>query len=139
MADQWKRNLGATVDVRLADPDLYYYALDLLQFNLYDFGWIADYPDAHNFLDVLFHGDAANNKGGYKNAAVDGLLDEAAVETDPAVRTRKYQEAEKLIVEDAAAIPLYFGTNYMLVKPNIQGLVLTPFGMLDLRNLEIKQ
>lgn len=133
----WKENLGVSVQVRLMDPDLYYYLLDFSLDNLFDYGWIADYPDPHNFLDVLFHTGADNNKGKYSNPKVDALLDQARVEPDSVKRVRLYQEAERLLVEDASGVPLTFGRDYRLVKPYVKSLVFTSFGMVDLRQVSL--
>jgi len=137
LLDMWKANLGVDVQVRLMDSNLYYYTLDTAVDNLFDYGWVADYPDAHDFLDVLFHSGADNNKGKYRNPQVDALLDNARVELDAQKRTQMYQQAEKMLVDDAAAIPLQFGKSYTLVKPYVKGLSSTPLGMLDLRDTSL--
>ncbi len=137
LIQMWRINLGVEVDVRLVDPDVYFYALDQIDKNLFNYGWIADYPDPQNFLDVLFHSSTENNQGGYNNAEVDSLLEQARVEQDPKQRTELYRQAEAMLVEDAAAIPLYHGRNQMLVKPYVNDLLFTPFGMLDLRGASL--
>ena len=134
LIQMWRTNLEANVEVQLADPDLYFYVLDLLDDNLFTYGWVADYLDPHNFLDVLFHSKSKNNVGGYKNDKLDKLLETARSEQDPSVRSSLYRQAEILIVEDAAAIPLYHGSNHVLVKPYVKNLILTPFGMLNFRS-----
>ena len=137
LIQMWRTNLGVEVDVRLVDPDLYFYALDQIDKNLFTYGWIADYPDPHNFLDVLFHSSAENNAGGYNNAEFDSLLEQARVEQDPLQRTALYRQAEAILVEDAVAIPIYHGRSQMLVKPYVNDLLFTPFGMLDLRGASL--
>ncbi len=137
LVQMWSENLGVEVSVQLASPNLYYYLLDLVPTNLFDYGWIADYPDPHNFLDVLFHSQAENNVGGYTSAEFDTLVEEARVRQDIQERLRLYQQAEALLVEDAAAIPLVFGRSYLVVKPYVRDLVLTPFGMMDLRQITL--
>ena len=132
LVQMWKENLGVEVTVQLASPNLYYYLLDLVPTNLFDYGWIADYPDPHNFLDVLFHSEAENNVGKYTSAGFDTLVEEARVGRDPQERLQLYNQAEALLVEDAAAIPLVFGRSYLVVKPYVRDLVLTSFGMMDL-------
>jgi ABC-type transport system substrate-binding protein len=134
LIEMWRTNLGANVEIQLADSDLYFYVLDLLDDNLFTYGWVADYLDPHNFLDVLFHSKSKNNIGGYKNDKLDKLLEDARTEQDPSVRLSLYRKAEMLIVEDAAAIPLYHGSNHVLVKPYVKNLILTPFGMLNFRS-----
>jgi ABC-type oligopeptide transport system substrate-binding subunit len=116
---------------------LYYYFLDSFSNSFYNYGWIADYPDPHNFLDVLFHSDATKNVGGYSNPEVDALLELAREESGGQKRLEMYQRAERMMVDDAAAIPLYFGRSQMLVKPYVNDLVFTPFGMIDLRSVSL--
>ncbi len=92
----------------------------------YQLGWIADYPDPQNFLDILFHSNSRQNHTGYSNPDLDALLDEAGVEQDPEKRLALYQEAEQIIIQDAPWIPLYFSTDYNLVKPHVKGYQIPP-------------
>jgi oligopeptide transport system substrate-binding protein len=126
---QWKRNLGVEITVRQLESKAYYYRLKEEKDNLFDFGWMADYPDPQNFLEVLFHSAAENNIGKYYNPQVDALLEQAAVEQDEERRLSLYQQAEQLIIEDAAVLPLWFGQSYLLVKPYVKGFALSPLGI----------
>jgi len=138
MIDDWRRNLGVTVEVRTLDPDAYYYALANEIDNLFDYGWIADYPDPQNFLDVLLHSTSVdNNVGGYNNADYDRLIEEARTEQDNGRRMALYQQAEKILVEDAAIIPLYHAPDYVLTKPYVQGFTIGPLGLPLLHNVVI--
>ena len=137
LIQMWRLNLGVEVGVQLVQPDAYFYVLDEIDKNLFTYGWIADYPDPQNFLDVLFHSSTENNQGGYNNAEVDSLLEQARVEQNPSQRTALYHQAEAMLVDDAAAIPLYHGRSQMLVKPYVNDLLFTPFGMLDLRGTSL--
>ncbi len=125
---QWKTNLGVNIQVRQLETEAYYYQLDTEKDELFDYGWVADYPDPQDFLGVLFYTGAKNNIGGYSNSEVDSLLDEAAVEADTAQRLALYQEAEQKIVQDAVILPLWFGKNYLLVKPYVKGFAFSPLG-----------
>jgi len=133
----WKENLGVSVKVRELSPDVYFYQLMQEKDQLFSTGWVADYPDPHNFLDVLFHTGSDPNSGEYSNPEVDRLLDEAGVERDPAQRLKLYQEAEQVLVDDAAALPLWFSSEYYLVKPWVQGYRLTPLGVPTLSEVYI--
>jgi ABC-type transport system substrate-binding protein len=94
-----------------------------------DAGWIADYPDPHNFLDVLFRCDSFQNHTHYCNPEVDKLLDEASAETDPAAREQLYRQVEQMIVDEAPIIPLFFDVEQWLVKPYVQDVFLPPMVM----------
>jgi oligopeptide transport system substrate-binding protein len=125
---EWRRNLGVEVSVRQLEPSNYLYSLNQERDQVWDNGWIADYPDPQDFLDMLFHTGAQNNTGGYTNKQFDTLLDSAAVEQDPALRMKMYQDAEQMVVQDAAVLPLSFGRNYMLVKPYVSNYIQSPLG-----------
>ncbi len=104
---------------------------------MYSISWLADYPDPENFLDVLFRSGSLENYSNYSNPDVDALLDEAATETDEQKRWKLYQEAEQIILDDAPIIPLYHDVEYILVKPYVKGLHMTPMGILDLSTVEL--
>jgi oligopeptide transport system substrate-binding protein len=138
MIDEWRRNLGVTVEIRTLEPEAYYYALANEVDNLFDYGWIADYPDPQNFLDVLLHSTSVdNNVGGYSNPVYDSLIEDARTERDQARRMALYQEAEKVLVEDAAIIPLYHAPYYVLTKPYVRGFSIGPLGIPILNNVVI--
>jgi len=127
LADMWNKNLGVTITVENLEPNYYY---DLIYSNnhgqLFSGGWCADYPDPENFADVLFHSGTQQNLGGYSNIEFDELLEAARVEQDVTRRIEMYQEAEKILVDDAAALFTVHWLSYQLVKPYIKGYVLTP-------------
>lgn len=95
-------------------------------YQMYQLGWVADYPDPQNFLEVLFHSESTQNHGDYNNPEVDALLDEAKATIDPTARLQLYQQAEQLILEDAAWVPIYFNVENWLVKPYVQNFTIPP-------------
>ncbi len=127
MLQMWQQNLGVTVTVENLEPNFYYdqiYAGNHGQ--LYSTGWCADYPDPENFADVLFHTGSPQNNGKYSNPALDSLLEQARTERDVTKRIGMYQQAEQIIVDDAAVLFLTHSLSYQLVKPYIKGFTLTP-------------
>jgi len=136
---QWQQGLGTQIEITQLDFEAYFYHLGDQVDEMFFFAWVADYPDPQNFLEILFHSQSSNNDGGYRNTEVDRLLDQAAVEQDAVVRLYLYQEAEQLILDDAACIPLWFGRNYVLVKPYVKGYSLNPSGIPLLANVSIEK
>ena len=136
--EEWRRNLGVEVTVRQLEPEEFLYTLNQEKNELFDEGWIADYPDPQDFLDVLFRTGAQNNTGGYTNPELDSLLDQAATEQDTSARLTMYQDAEQMVVQDAAILPLFFGRNYLLVKPYVKDYVLSPLGYPLLNKVSIQ-
>jgi oligopeptide transport system substrate-binding protein len=135
---QWRQNLGVEVTVRQLEPERFLYHLSEEADQMFYTGWIADYPHPQDFLDVLFHSGAENNHGQYSNPQVDALLEAAGVEQDRDLSLELYQQAEQLLVDDAACIPLGFGRNYVLVKPYVKDYELNPLGFAMLNEVSVE-
>jgi len=134
---QWRQNLGVEVKVRQLEPLRFLYHLKEEKDEMFYMGWIADYPHPQDFLDVLFHTGTDNNYGEYSNPEVDALLDRANTELDKNLSLALYQQAEQKLVTDAVCIPLWFGQNYILIKPHIRGYNLNPLGFAMLNQVYI--
>jgi len=127
LAQMWKLNLGVTITVENIESNFYYDELYSGNHGqLFDGGWCADYPDPENFADILFHTGSQQNNGGYSNPQLDSLLEQARVEQDVTKRIAMYQQAEQMIVDDAAGLFTVHYLSYQLVKPYVKGYVFTP-------------
>jgi oligopeptide transport system substrate-binding protein len=137
--ESFRDNLGADVNVEQTPWSEFLSELNNPNpaYQMYQLGWIADYPDPQNFLEVLFHSESAQNHGGYSNPEVDALLEQARGAQDTAERLALYQQAEQLILEDAAWIPLYFDVENTLVKPYVQGYTAPPIQIPRLQYVSI--
>ena len=123
----WERNLGITAEFQQTEFATFLKDLHKGRFQMFDIGWIADYPDPENFLDILFHSESSNNHTHYSNPEVDDLLMKARVETDTDARYALYNQAEQKILDDAPWVPLWFdGESKLLVKPNVHDFLLPP-------------
>jgi oligopeptide transport system substrate-binding protein len=134
---EWQQNLGVEISVRQLETDIFLYNLKQEKDEMFMLGWVADYPDPDNFLEILFHTGSENNIFEYSNPTLDALLDQAAIEQDRVVRLSMYQQAEQLVVDDAPCLPLFHGTNYILVKPYVKDYELGPLGVPDLSKVYI--
>jgi ABC-type transport system substrate-binding protein len=94
--------------------------------------WISTYyADPHNWIGEMFHSATAGtfkNAHHYKNPKVDALLDKALASTDQAERTKLYEEATRIVVEDAPGLWIYNTKWYGPYSKNLQGLVFCPIG-----------
>ena len=123
----WERNLGITAEFQQTEFATFLKDLHKGRFQMFDIGWIADYPDPENFLDILFHSQSTNNHTHYSNPEVDELLVQARVETDTTRRYSLYNQVEQMILDDAPWVPLWFdGESKLLVKPNVHDFLLPP-------------
>jgi oligopeptide transport system substrate-binding protein len=85
-------------------------------------GWLADVPSEDNFLQLLVTGKETNYSG-YSNPEFDALFERARFATDPDERRRLYREANRLAVEQAAWLFVYWYRDVMMVKPYVKGWV----------------
>jgi ABC-type transport system substrate-binding protein len=138
LAAMYQEVLGVEIEVQVVDWGVFLRGLDRQEYQMYSLGWIADYPDPQNFIDLLFHSTSAYNHGAYSNRELDALAEEARVEQDHEKRMRMYQEAETLLVEDAPWIPLYHSGGYYLVKPYVKNLVITGQDTMNLAEVSLE-
>jgi oligopeptide transport system substrate-binding protein len=140
LQEMWKQNLGVQVSVQQVDWATYLNDLKRHKYQMFGVtsGWIADYADPQDFLDILFYGKSYENHMSYANAAVDKALEQARVEQDPAKRMKMYQDIEETIVTDAPVIPLHNSREYWLVKPYVKGVVRPPMVLPWLKNVYIE-
>ena len=117
----WEKNLGIKAEFQQTEFATFLKDLHKRRFQMFDIGWIADYPDPENFLDILFHSESSNNHTNYSNPEVDALLEQARTEVDESLRYRLYNQVEQMIIDDAPWVPLWYsGERYVLVKPNVR-------------------
>ncbi len=126
MLAAWAEELGVEVQTDLLAPDVYYYQLEEVAEHLFSYGWVADYPDPENFLDLLLHSEAHDAR--YTNRSFDSLVERARVEQDRETRLALYNEAERLLLDDTGIIPLFHVKDYVLVRPHVKGFTITPVG-----------
>jgi len=138
LAAMYQEVLGVEIEVQVVSWGAFLEALDAQELQMFSLGWIADYPDPQNFLDMLFHSDSAYNHGAYSNPELDEIVERARVEQDVDQRMALYQQAEQLLVQDAPWIPLYHSGGYFLVKPYVHGLEISAQETMNLHEVTIE-
>lgn len=95
--------------------------------HVYRLGWCADYPDANNWLNEVFNSGSGQNSTKFDNAEFNEIVEQAAFETDPAVREELYAQAEAILVDQETVIaPIYYYTFQRLYKPWVVEHPLSP-------------
>ncbi|MGN6486621.1 MAG: peptide ABC transporter substrate-binding protein, partial [Devosia sp.] len=127
ISDMWKQ-IGVDVELFNAETAVHYDALRAGDFNVGRAGWLLDYNDPSNTLDLLKTGvqqgdtmNWGNNYGRYSNPQYDDLLNQAAKELDLTKRAALMHEAEKIAMDEFAAIPIYWYVSKNVVSPKISG------------------
>jgi oligopeptide transport system substrate-binding protein len=139
MVEMWKQNLGVEVEIQQTDQATFWQDLDKRSYQMFAAGWVMDYPDPEDILDILFNSKSHQNSTGYSNPQVDQLLVQARTEQDAAKRMALYQQTEQLILADVPWVPLYYGRDHVVVKPYVKNFMLPPVVMPYLRYVTIDQ
>lgn len=101
--------------------------------------WIADYPDAENFLGVFYgKNPAPPNYTRYRNDAFDALYEQSLTITNDSVRYALYRKMDQLIINDAPVVPLWYDEVIRLVNPRVKGFEPNGLNLLDLRKVQVR-
>jgi len=122
MREDLKRNLGIDVSTQQVEWAQFLTQRANGSMACYHLRWMADYLDPQDFLSLMLHTGAKENTLGYSNPEFDRLCDRADVEADPNKRIRLYRKAERIAVEDAPWVCLYFQHDLELQKPYVNGI-----------------
>ena len=99
--------------------------------------WIADYPDAENYLGVFYgKNPAPPNYTRYKNPVYDDLYEQAIAEKNDSVRYKLYQQMDRMIIENAPVVPLWYDMSIHLVHTNILNFFPNSLNLLELREVK---
>ncbi len=102
--------------------------------------WIADYPDAENYLAVFYSKNPAPpNYTRYNSAAYDRLYEEAIRETNDSLRYNLYRKMDQMIMNDAPIVPLFYDEVIRLVQPKVKNFYSDPMNMLELRRVYMEE
>jgi oligopeptide transport system substrate-binding protein len=92
-------------------------------------GWQMDYPLIQNFLQPLYYTDASSNDGTWSNATFDRLVDQANATRDRATAIRLFQQAERVVRDEMAAIPLWYQNGSAGYSDRLHDVALNPFSV----------
>jgi len=101
--------------------------------------WIADYPDAENYLALFYsknHSPNGPNYTHYHNFKYDKLYEKAMLEVNDSTRYIIYNEMNQLIINDAAIVPLYYDEVIRFVNKNVEGFESNPMNLLNLKKVK---
>lgn len=135
----WKDNLGVEVKIQQAESATFFSDIDQGRYQMFHLGWIMDYPDPEDVLDVLFYSKSKQNNSRYSDPVVDQKLEAARTERDTEKRLALYRDVEKKLIDDAAWIPMFFDTTHALVKPYVKNFSFPPLIIERFRDVEVNR
>lgn len=129
IASMWEQ-IGVKAELFNSETAVHYDSLRAGDFDVGRAGWLLDYSDPSNTLDLLRQGiqqgdtmNWGNNYGRYSNDEFDVLMDKATTELDLAARAKLLGDAEKIAMDESAAIPIYWYIAQNVVSPKVTGFV----------------
>ncbi|HEX8044610.1 peptide ABC transporter substrate-binding protein [Rhizobium sp.] len=137
IAAMWKP-LGVEIELYNTETKVHYDEMQRGEVQIGRAGWLADYNDPINFLNLLSTG-VEMNYGRWSNPQFDALIKQGNAEIDLKKRAEIYKQAEQLALDDSAAIPIYYYVSQNIVAPKVEGFVDNIQDIHRTRWLSIKQ
>jgi oligopeptide transport system substrate-binding protein len=133
LQQMWKDELDIDVTLSNQEWKVYLDSVTQMEFDIARRGWIGDYVDPNNFLD-LFLTDGGNNNTGFSDPRYDEMILKLAPQAASRdERYRIFREAETLLMQQMPILPIYTYTSKHLIHPSVKGL---PANLMDSLNLK---
>lgn len=127
---------GITVQVEVVQKSLLLEQTAKSEALFFRGSWIADYPDAENYLGVFYSKNPAPpNYTRYHNSSFDQLYERSLIEENDSIKLQLYQEMDRMIIEDAPMVPLWYDEVIRLVSPKIKNFKANGLNLLELRRV----
>ena len=124
--------VGIDLDIRSYEFATFYADVLKGNFQLFSLQWIGGALVDPDILRRIFHSTEVPptgfNRGYYNNPKVDRLIELATSATSEPQRKAYYAEAQKIIADDAAYVPIWFKVNSIVAQPSLGGLHMNPVG-----------
>lgn len=107
--------------------------------DLFRASWVADYPDAENYLSLYYSENFAPKGPNYthfKNVQFDEWFEKSFTETNTKQRELLYSKMDSLVMQKAPVVPLFYDEVIRFTRKNISGLGINPINLLDLKRVK---
>jgi len=132
------QDIGLKVRVEVNPPSTHRQMVATSKLNFFRGSWIADYPDAENYLSLFYSKNFCPNGPNYthfNNSTYNKLYEQALSETNDSLRAKLYQQMDKIIIENAVIVPLYYDRVLRFTSKDISGFNSNAMNLLDLKRV----
>jgi len=132
------QKIGLKVSIEVMPPSSLKSAKSNGKLDLFRASWVADYPDAQNYLSLFYSKNFAPNGPNYthfKNTQFDSWYEEAMQEIDNTTRVELYEKMDALVVEQAPVVALFYDEVVRFTLVNVNGLGINPTNLLEVKNV----
>jgi oligopeptide transport system substrate-binding protein len=134
------KEIGITAEIEVNPGPTHRSMVSKSQLLFFRGSWIADYPDAENYLSLFYSKNKAPNGPNYTrfvSPQYDKLYEQSLAETNDTLRWQKYAAMDSLVIANTPAMVLYYGQSLRLVQPWVKGLKNNAINNLVLKNVDI--
>lgn len=132
-------DIGITVDIEVLPPSTIRQQRSAGQLDLFRASWIADYPDAENYLGLFYSPQKAPRGPNYtrfESEKYDSIFEKSQTITTDSLRYALYTQLDQLIVEKSPIVPLYYDEVTRFYHKNVKGLEMNPINLLVLKTVK---
>jgi peptide/nickel transport system substrate-binding protein len=137
------KSIGVTVKLQILTFAQHLDNIDAGRADFYRLGWIADYPDPENFLNLYYGKNVPDNPKDispinstrYANEEYDNIYEKAIETLDKTERYKLYLKAEQIAVLEAPMLYIFYSEDYRLLQPFVKGYTLDPMHRVNFRFL----
>ena len=133
------QSIGLTIRIEVMPPSSLKSAKANGKVDLFRASWVADYPDAQNYLSLFYSGNFAPNGPNYthfRDVQFDKWYEQAMLETDQTTRVNLYHKMDALVIEKAPVVVLFYDEVIRFTAIDVIGLGINPTNLLELKNVQ---
>jgi peptide/nickel transport system substrate-binding protein len=130
------QDIGLKVRIEVNPPSTHRQMVATSKLSFFRGSWIADYPDAENYLSLFYSKNFCPNGPNYthfNNIAYDKLYEQSLSETNYSLRKKLYQQMDKIIIDNAVVVPLYYDRVLRFTSKDVSGFNSNAMNLLDLK------
>ncbi|MGB1370096.1 MAG: ABC transporter substrate-binding protein [Flavobacteriaceae bacterium] len=132
-------DIGITVTIEVMPSSSLKTAKANGKLDVFRASWVADYPDAQNYLSLFYSENYTPNGPNYthfKNATFDSIYTKAMSESNVEKRINLYKKMDKIVLEEAPIVVMFYDEVLRFTQKNIEGLGINPTNLLELKNVQ---
>ncbi len=135
------KNIGLDVAIEVQPASFLKEEKSNTRLNFFRGSWIADYPDAENYLACFYSPNFSPNGPNYshfKNSAFDKLYESIFTQTNDSMRLDIYKQMETILMNECPVIPLFYDQSIRLINHRVKNMKNNASNSLDLRRVRLE-
>ncbi|HZW78342.1 MAG TPA: ABC transporter substrate-binding protein [Flavobacteriaceae bacterium] len=131
--------IGIAVKIDVVPPSTLRQMRSSGELDIFRASWIADYPDAENYLSLFYSPNFSPNGPNYmhfKNATYDSIYEKSLTVSDIQERKHLYRQMDSIIIDEAPVVPLFYDKAVRFVNKKVSGLGINPQNFLILKRVK---